>query len=59
MLAALDAGRGYGYRQVSLTVHRQNPAIAIYERCSFEKRGIGNTYHLMAPCARVEPPSAF
>ena len=47
MRAALDAARAHGYRQVSLTVHPQNPAIALYERCGFVKREIRNTYHLM------------
>ena len=47
MRAALDAARTAGYRQVSLTVHPQNPAIALYESCGFEKREIRNTYHLM------------
>jgi ribosomal protein S18 acetylase RimI-like enzyme len=47
MVAALEAARDFGYRQVSLTVHPQNPAIALYESCGFEKREIRNTYHLM------------
>ena len=47
MLAALDAAEAHGYQQVSLTVHPQNPAIRLYERCGFEKRGERNTYHLM------------
>ena len=47
MAAALRAAKKHGYRQVSLTVHPQNPAIALYERCGFEKRGLRNTYHLM------------
>jgi ribosomal protein S18 acetylase RimI-like enzyme len=47
MMAALDAARNYGYRQVSLTVHPQNPAIRLYEQCGFEKRDVRNTYHLM------------
>jgi ribosomal protein S18 acetylase RimI-like enzyme len=47
MFAALEAARQYGYRQVSLTVHPQNPAIAMYERCGFVKRELRNTYHLM------------
>jgi ribosomal protein S18 acetylase RimI-like enzyme len=47
MRAALDAARAHGYRQVSLTVHPQNPAIALYERCGFVKRELRNTYHLM------------
>lgn len=47
MQAALEAARAHGYRQVSLTVHPGNPAIALYESCGFEKRGMRNTYHLM------------
>jgi len=47
MLAALEAARRAGYRQVSLTVHPQNPAIGMYERCGFAKRDLRNTYHLM------------
>jgi ribosomal protein S18 acetylase RimI-like enzyme len=47
MRAALAAAREHGYRQVSLTVHPQNPAIRLYERCGFEKRALRNTYHLM------------
>jgi GrpB-like predicted nucleotidyltransferase (UPF0157 family)/ribosomal protein S18 acetylase RimI-like enzyme len=47
MIAALAAAREHGYRQVSLTVHPQNPAIRMYEQCGFEKRGLRNTYHLM------------
>jgi ribosomal protein S18 acetylase RimI-like enzyme len=47
MRAALGAARAHGYGQVSLTVHPQNPAIALYERCGFVKREIRNTYHLM------------
>ena len=35
------------HRQVSLTVHPQNPAIALYESCGFVKRDLRNTYHLM------------
>jgi ribosomal protein S18 acetylase RimI-like enzyme len=47
MMAALQAARECGYRQVSLTVHPQNPAIALYESCGFVKREIRSTYHLM------------
>ena len=47
MLAALEAARAQGYRQVSLTVHPQNPAIGLYESCGFRRHGIRNTYHLM------------
>ena len=47
MRAALAAARLHGYRRVSLTVHPQNPAIRLYEKCGFVKREIRNTYHLM------------
>lgn len=47
MLAALDAARSAGYAQVSLTVHPQNPAIVMYERCGFRKAGLRNSFHLM------------
>jgi ribosomal protein S18 acetylase RimI-like enzyme len=48
MRAALDAARAHGYPQVSLTVHPQNPAIALYERCGFRRLEDRGTYHLMA-----------
>ena len=47
MRAALKAAREHGYRQVSLTVHPQNPAIALYLRCGFERVEDRRTYHLM------------
>jgi ribosomal protein S18 acetylase RimI-like enzyme len=47
MRAALAAAKAHGYQQVSLTVHPQNPAISLYERCGFVKRALRNTYHLM------------
>ena len=47
MLAALAAARSAGYRQVSLTVHPENPAIALYDRCGFKKIGLRHNYHLM------------
>ena len=47
MLAALAAAREAGYAKVSLTVHPQNPAIALYEHCGFRKTAIRNGYHLM------------
>jgi ribosomal protein S18 acetylase RimI-like enzyme len=47
MRAALDAARRAGHARVSLTVHPENPAIAMYERCGFRKAGLRNTYHLM------------
>ena len=47
MRAALEAARLAGYSRVALTVHPQNPAIALYERCGFRKVALRNTYHLM------------
>ena len=47
MRAALHAAREHGYERVSLTVHPENPAIKLYERCGFMKQGLRNTYHLM------------
>jgi ribosomal protein S18 acetylase RimI-like enzyme len=47
MRAALLAARERGVRQVSLTVHPQNPAIALYGRCGFVRQGLRGTYHLM------------
>ncbi|MCW8193608.1 GNAT family N-acetyltransferase [Proteobacteria bacterium 005FR1] len=47
MRAALEAARAEGYSQVSLTVHPQNPAIGMYERCGFQKAGMRSDYHLM------------
>lgn len=47
LLAALDAARAHGYAQVSLTVHPQNPAIPLYERCGFRQAGLRKGYHLM------------
>ena len=53
MQAALEAARAAGRKQVALTVHPENPAIALYESCGFEKAGLRNTYHLMI--ARLAP----
>jgi ribosomal protein S18 acetylase RimI-like enzyme len=47
MRAALAAAKAHGYEQVSLTVHPQNPAIRLYERCGFVQRALRNSYHLM------------
>lgn len=47
MTAALDAARAHGYKQVALTVHPENPAIRVYERCGFRKIGLRGTYHHM------------
>jgi RimJ/RimL family protein N-acetyltransferase len=47
MRAALQAACERGVRQVALTVHPQNPAIALYERCGFVRQGLRGSYHLM------------
>jgi ribosomal protein S18 acetylase RimI-like enzyme len=47
MRAALAAARAAGYRQVSLTVHPENPARALYERCGFRRAALQHLYHLM------------
>jgi ribosomal protein S18 acetylase RimI-like enzyme len=45
--AALDAARAHGYSRVSLTVHPENPAIALYRKCGFRKPRLRRTYPLM------------
>jgi ribosomal protein S18 acetylase RimI-like enzyme len=47
MRAALAQAREHGYKQVALTVHPQNPAIRVYERCGFRRIGVRNTFHHM------------
>jgi ribosomal protein S18 acetylase RimI-like enzyme len=47
MRGTLSAAKAYGYRQVALTVHPENPAIAMYEKSGFSKQGLRGTYHLM------------
>jgi ribosomal protein S18 acetylase RimI-like enzyme len=47
MRGALHAAAAQGVSQVSLTVHPDNPAIRLYERCGFVHRGVRGTYHLM------------
>ena len=47
MRAALAAASRAGYKQVSLTVHPENPAQRLYERCGFRKIDRRNTFHLM------------
>jgi GNAT superfamily N-acetyltransferase len=47
MLEALQAARRAGYPRVSLTVHPENPAQHLYERCGFRKVDRRNTFHLM------------
>lgn len=45
--AALDAAALAGHRQVSLTVHPDNPAQHLYERCGFRKVERRCGFHLM------------
>ncbi|APV50034.1 hypothetical protein BWI17_10270 [Betaproteobacteria bacterium GR16-43] len=47
MLGALEAARRHGYREVSLTVHPENPARHLYERCGFTERAERRSYRLM------------
>lgn len=47
MRATLQAAWDHGYEKVSLTVHPENPAIALYESCGFVQRELRGTYHLM------------
>lgn len=46
LLAALDAARAR-YRQVSLSVHPQNPAKRLYERCGFRQVDVRHTFPIM------------
>lgn len=58
MRTALAAAAAARYRQVALTVHPRNPAVRMYERCGFERRGVRNGYYLMtAACVDRERPS--
>lgn len=45
--AAMDVGRAYGHRRIALTVHPENPAVRLYERCGFRKVELRRNYHLM------------
>jgi len=47
MQAALAAARHAGFDRVALTVHPQNPAIALYERCGFRLVERRSGYELM------------
>lgn len=47
MLETLAAARMAGFSRVSLTVHRENRAQYMYEKCGFKKIGLRDTYHLM------------
>jgi ribosomal protein S18 acetylase RimI-like enzyme len=47
MIEALAAAARAGYKRVSLTVHPENPAQFMYEKCGFVKVGLRNSFHLM------------
>lgn len=47
MREALSRAWRAGHDKVSLTVHPENPAIPLYERCGFVRTGIRRDYHLM------------
>jgi ribosomal protein S18 acetylase RimI-like enzyme len=51
MLETLKAAAQAGYKQVSLTVHPENPAQYMYESCGFRKAERRNNYHLMVASA--------
>jgi GNAT superfamily N-acetyltransferase len=51
MREALKVAAQAGYRQVSLTVHPENPAQYMYESCGFRKVERRNNYHLMVASA--------
>lgn len=43
----LAEARRVGHSQVALTVHPENPAVSMYERCGFRRVEIRQGYHLM------------
>jgi GNAT superfamily N-acetyltransferase len=47
LLETLSQAWRAGYTQVALTVHPQNPAVRVYERCGFRKVDVRHGYHLM------------
>jgi ribosomal protein S18 acetylase RimI-like enzyme len=47
MRATLAAAARAGYRQVSLTVHPENPALHLYESCGFRRLEARRGFHLM------------
>ncbi len=51
LLAALSQAWRAGHTQVALTVHPQNPAVFLYERCGFRKVELRHGYHLMVVTA--------
>ncbi len=51
MREALEQAWRAGHRQVMLTVHPENPAVRMYERCGFWKIEMRRGYHLMLASA--------
>lgn len=51
MLEALARAWRAGHAQVALTVHPENPAVQMYERCGFRRVGDRRGYHLMIATA--------
>lgn len=47
LLETLAAARRAGYKRVALTVHPENPAQHMYEKCGFRKVTLRNIYYLM------------
>ena len=47
MREALNRAWQAGHARVSLTVHPENPAVPLYERCGFNTVEIRRGYHLM------------
>lgn len=50
MLEALARAAKAGHDQVALTVHPENPARFMYQRCGFKQIAIRNNYWLMVAC---------
>lgn len=57
MRAAL-AEAGKRYRQVTLSVHPQNPAVRLYRRCGFEQVDVRRNYLIMVKGLATERPDA-
>ena len=58
LMTALHIAREAGYRQVALSVHPANPAVALCERSGFEAIGERQGYRLMlARLAPLEHPA--
>ena len=54
MKAGLEAAVEAGYRQVSLTVHPENPARKLYDKCGFVEIGLRKGFVLMLWKAGIE-----